>query len=963
MMHLDRMVPCLVAVFVLAPTASHATTLTAGELQLSLDAGAMVSEIAVGSSALKVTPAPLVTLYDMAQGQWLSPEPSGGEPTGGLVLRFPSARATATLTIRSEEGALRFVCRLKGDDLPARGMLLRVAFPWDAVGGQWHNDIAGSVPIEAGKRYENAVSLRAWADLPEWRDQPELRMGYSNRNFVTVVTGPAGLCLAVPLDRPCVHRTAYDGAAKRLEIVYDFALAPETRTPNQAEFAFDLYACDPRWGMRSALARYYELYPELFRRVVNEPGQWMAFSRLSEIDNVDEFYFGLQEGASEPAYDDQLGVLSTTYFTHAGMGANLPDYDPEKDPLPPHEVQVQAMEAAFKARTGIDGVYQQVGLHNAQGKLDVRKWIAYGHLIAQFNLDPELPYGDWTLKRALAMLDQAQGSSRAGLDGFYYDGLSTGINYNPKHFRTADAPCLWDPVAKKPLLDNFLSSCEFARAAAEMLRPRGKITMMNGAMGASFYVAPWLDVLGSETGLRLSRSQLNYIRAITWHKPFLTLLKGNYEQQIGRPEIERYMKQCLAYGIVPGFFDWPTSGLGPGSGYWLHPRYYERDRDLFRKYLPLCCTLAKVGWEPVPYARSSNGKVCVERFGPAEGVVWLTLANEDARSQQTTLAVEAKPLRLDPANVQAVDAISDAPIALTPRNGELCAPIELAPDDVRALQLGTPAALARWRVGQALETLERGLRMRELDKDKPPLAVHWRPGGKTYTRQQVDGKPALVFAADRKAAQSAQQWAMLFQPKPAEVVLRVQASAESLAGPAGSIGIGCRLAWVTPSFSYYDQQFFDLPGGTYPAREFEFRIQSPHALRAIQLTPSVGAAVQGTLRLHKISLSDAYRDQYVADPEFRQWYEPMPEALRRPIGEGCQAIRGALIGLREAAGTGDQAAQQASGEVLAQTERLRALILRHDAADGCRRVLRDLETIERHVKAASRGSPGAKSAP
>ena len=40
------------------------------------------------------------------------------------------------------------------------------------------------------------------------------------------------------------------------------------------------------------------------------------------------------------------------------------------------------------------------------------------------------------------------------------------------------------------------------------------------------------------------------------------------------------MKRALAYGIFPGFFDWPPSGLGPGGRYWDHPEYYERDRDL-----------------------------------------------------------------------------------------------------------------------------------------------------------------------------------------------------------------------------------------------------------------------------------------------------------------------------------------------------------------------------------------------
>ena len=80
--------------------------------------------------------------------------------------------------------------------------------------------------IDEAKVYENVRPLRAYADLPERKDEPALRMGYSNRNFCTVVAGPVGLCLAVPLDRPCIFRTAYNAEGRQLQIVYDFAGGP-----------------------------------------------------------------------------------------------------------------------------------------------------------------------------------------------------------------------------------------------------------------------------------------------------------------------------------------------------------------------------------------------------------------------------------------------------------------------------------------------------------------------------------------------------------------------------------------------------------------------------------------------------------------------------------------------------------------------------------------------------------------
>ncbi len=930
---------------------AFAAAVTADGLTLELDAGVNVTRLAVGGTELNVVPEPLVTLCDVEQGQFIAPAVTGGSLDQGLVLDFAEANATARLTVKADDLALRFSCNLKGADLPARGMLLRFALPFDAMGWAWHNDMQTSVSISEAKTYENVRALRAYADLPEWTDQPALRMGYSNRNFCTVLTGPIGLCLAVPIDRPCIFRSAYDAAAKRLEIVYDFALSPDTRRPNEVNFAFDLYPCDPNWGFRSALERYYQIYPEMFTNYVSEPGQWMAFGWLRDTDNVNEFYFRLHEGPREIEYDDKLDVLAVSYFTHAGMGANIPDYDPEADPLPAHEVQVEAMEAAFKRSFYKDGMFAATGLHRADGKLDVRKWRVYSHLIAQFNPDPELPVGEVYMQRAKAVAEKYRQNPGVGLDGYYYDGLTSGISYRTDHFKTADSPCLWDPVAKQPFLNNFFSACEFARGIAETLRPAGMVTMMNGALGASFYVAPWLDFFGAETGLRIPREAFNYIRTITYQKPFCTLLKGNYEQGIGRAQMELYMKRCLAYGVMPGFFDWPPSGLGPGGKYWYHPRYYERDRDLFRKYQPLCRALAMAGWEPVTYARSSSPDVFVERYGPApDDVLWLTLLNEDSKPHATTLTVDTNALALEAAAFKAVDVLTGMPVELNNEGGMLTAHLEMPSDGVMAIQLAEPTAAARWRVHQSLETLDRGVLMRKVDEAKPPILVHWFPREEIYSRQIDGSEVSLVLTGDGEHEQRAEQWAMLFQSKPQEVTLRVRGSGEELAGDEGTIGVRCTLAWVTASYTHYENLFFDLPEGTWDWQDFEFTINSEHPLRAIQIAPLVAKGATGTLRLARLSLSDARRDEYVIDREFTEWYEPVPHHMRDQLNEDCAELRGLLETAQEAVSDlSADATQEHIFNVFDKCTELRGFIAQEGAENGCRRILRDLETIEAHL--------------
>lgn len=944
----------MMLVFTLA--AAAAWDLKAGELSLTIDPQGRLTALAVGDRTVPVSPLPFVALCDVESGQYVSASIAGGTLPTGLQLDFGAAAAQATLTATADRGALHFTCDLQGANLPPRGMLLRFAVPVTATGWQWHDDMQTARRIEAGSLYENAVPLRAFADLPEWADQPALRMGLANRNFCTVITGPVGLCLAVPLDMPRIFRTAYNGTTGCLELVYDFALTPDTRQPNRASFSFDLYACDPDWGLRGALQRYYAMYPEAFAVHVRDQGQWMAFNRLSEIDNANEFYFGLQEGAPEPEYDDKIGVLSATYFTHAGMGANIPDYDPEQDPLPPYEVQVDAMEAAFKRTTGQDGIYEKVGLWNAEHRLDVRKWSVYAHLIAQFTLDPELPYGEWTLQRALASLESIKARG-AELDGFYYDGLSTGIDYNPAHFRTAEATVLWDPVHRKPYLNNFFSSCKFARAAAELLRPLGKITMMNGAIGSSYYVAPWLDILGAETGLRIPRQDFNYIRTIIHHKPFLTLLKGNYEQSIGRPEMELFMKRCLAYGVYPGFFDWPPSGLGPGGQYWNHAKYYERDRDIFRKYQPLCRQLALAGWEPTTRARSSNPAVFVERFGPKQGVLWFTLLNEEQQAQSTTLSIDLQPFGLKPAEVSMVDLVSGVTVPLRNQGDSVKAELAIPADGVMALQLARPRDAAQWRVAMALETLDRGELMRRVDAEKPAVPTHWRPTGQV--RRGAAGEPdALVLETDGTSDSRVWQWVMLFQSEPSELKLRVRAAAQDL--PDGAAYIRCQPAWVTSSYAHYEEVRFPLPGGTWDWRDLEFTIRDPHALRAVQVFVNLGkAAGQGRLSIASLSLTDAQGKDYVTDGRFAEWYEPIPSDLRPVVTEGFAGLRKTLTALASAPNPlQSSATHQALAAAFGRCQRLRAAIRQAGAENGCRRVLRDLETIEGHLSAVTLSAYG-----
>jgi hypothetical protein len=94
------------------------------------------------------------------------------------------------------------------------------------------------------------------------------------------------------------------------------------------------------------------------------------------------------------------------------------------------------------------------------------------------------------------------------------------------------------------------------------------------------------------------------------------------------------MKRCLAYGMFPGFF---SSDASTGH-YFTRPELYNRDRPLFKKYVPLVKLVAEAGWEPITQAKSDNDRVYVERFGPR----YFTVFNDSPERRTATISLEGR---------------------------------------------------------------------------------------------------------------------------------------------------------------------------------------------------------------------------------------------------------------------------------------------------------------------------------
>ena len=136
--------------------------------------------------------------------------------------------------------------------------------------------------------------------------------------------------------------------------------------------------------------------------------------------------------------------------------------------------------------------------------------------------------------------------------------------------------------------------------------------------------------------------------------------------------MERYFQRSLFYGMWPGMF----SHNAADNPYWGNPKWYDRDRPLFKRYLPLIKPVAEAGWQPITMAACDNPRIWVERFGPApEGPVYFTLFNDSSQRQPgrfqlqpgarfagrelvggTALAeTEVLPVTLEPQSVQVLE--------------------------------------------------------------------------------------------------------------------------------------------------------------------------------------------------------------------------------------------------------------------------------------------------------------------
>ncbi|MDR0336185.1 MAG: hypothetical protein LBI18_03745 [Planctomycetaceae bacterium] len=451
-----------------------------------------------------------------------------------------------------------------------------------------------------------------------------------------------GYALGIDLTYPAFFRTGYNEATNELFVAVDLALTKESP---EMMLRFLQFGFAAESGFRGALDAYHHYFPDFFRTKIKKQGLWMPFVKISEIPQFEDFGFAFKEGINEIAWDDTHDILTFRYTEPVTWWMPLP-----KEMLRTYEVALKhAQKLADNGNTKAKTLFI-TGMRDVDGNLGHHLWDTpwCDGAVWSFNDLPGITNGGFSTKWNEKIAEEFYGNEvvkKAVLDGEYVDtseGFAAAIlDFDRNHFSAAKRPLVFSRNDYRPAIFRGLIIYEYVRTLAEYLHARNKFVMANGTPDTLCWLVPYLDVSGTETNWNrdgkwtpMSIEELFYRRALCGQKPYCFLMNSDFTKWTYELT-EKYMKRSLAFGMFPSFFSADASS----EQYFTRPELYERDRPLFKKYIPLCKEVAEAGWQPITKVVSSNDQVFVERFGNENMV--LTVFNDSSNLQTVTLHFDA----------------------------------------------------------------------------------------------------------------------------------------------------------------------------------------------------------------------------------------------------------------------------------------------------------------------------------
>jgi hypothetical protein len=631
---------------------------------------------------------------------------AGGVNVGANV---PGIRVSFNTRIQAEGDGITIDGEMTDLTRTDRALSVYLALPVNAPGWQWGQDIRHTQTIAPGQEYTNQTRVNVGATG-----------GLSLYPYANVANAQGGVGIASQMDWPSVFRIFYNSATRQFVIGWDFALTGKTAAwpARNARFRctlFRLPAGPPEWSFRQATQRFYNLNQRAFARRARADGLWLPFTAPDTIQNVSDFGFAYHEGDNSLKTDDALNILSFRYSEPMSYWLPMPPAMPRT-----YENALALIEKnAGQPRTTQTGSKKDNVLSDAQASprdmaqavLNSGTQDPFGHFNLEFrnepwangavfvlNPNPELPATPdkptkasvtYTLDTGARIYDDPAKNKQGQQDGEYLDSLESWADtqdFRPSNLLSCPYPIPFDLDDRLPVVPQWYSTHTFTRFISQDLHNRNKLLFANTVPVRFAVFAPLLDVMGIETNWLYADGSwhpdtdetFNFRRTMSAQKPYLLLMNTDYDK-FTPPLVEKYFQHSLFYGVFPSMF----SANAADHPYWDTPRWYNRDRDLFKKYIPLIKRLSAAGWEALPYAHTSDASVYVERYGNR----LFTLLNDGRQAREITLTIDLRALNLQNGTLRATNLVTGAQLPVKSSGSDLLVSCRLNPEEAAAIEL------------------------------------------------------------------------------------------------------------------------------------------------------------------------------------------------------------------------------------------------------------------------------------
>jgi len=565
-----------------------------------------------------------------------------------------------------------------------RALVVEHVLPVDLQGWQWHQDLYHSQKISTEDSY---TSFRDFGGRPLARFP-----------ICSVTKEQAGLGLAFPMDLPLVVKLEcrpQEGLVWHWEV----GLSPQTKKfPSSAHFSFDLTRLEAREGLRSAMARYYKLYPQFFVRRMKKDGcWWLGYD--PQLEHPEDFglqFHELNGGPSTWEYDDEHGIGTYKYTEPWGGWIGFRFKNPDNKGL----YQAKSYDEAVALLK--EALHQPLDLMGIEphtfGTLPLRTWadiitrcaligpqgryyvsFGYGNQNFAVNPDPDLPAPNrWTVSWDYEYQEAQRRAQRAGreIEGVYLDSITPHWayreNYRQEHWQYADYPLVFSWEDGRVCQVQWAEQMQFMARMADELHRRGKTIIANIFPSAHLWAAPYVDMFGAGEGsTEWYWRDFAWERAMAYRKPISILDYELLRKDVPMEKKVAKMHRLLAWDIFPG-----------GSPF--DREHAEAVRELYKRFIPVFQALAQAGWQPLTHARADADALELERWGPSEGRLYLTAHNAGDTPLKALVSLDSAVWKL-PAEAEALDLLSGEKLAV--RKGRFTLQVEPARTRVLMFQM------------------------------------------------------------------------------------------------------------------------------------------------------------------------------------------------------------------------------------------------------------------------------------